>query len=135
VKPAPTPASHRAAAAGAVFMTPLVSPIIATAAPSSTAFREILPWLIALLVLAVIGGIVIMLVRRWVRSSDGPSEEGFTLHDLRQLHAAGRLSDEEFERAKARLIERVRGTTSENAVSGEAADPSERSDPTEADKE
>jgi membrane protein implicated in regulation of membrane protease activity len=116
-------------------MTPLLSSIIATASPSSTAFRELLPGLIALLVLAVIGGIVIMLVRRWVRSSEAPPEEGFTLHDLRQLHAAGRLSDEEFERAKATLIERVKGAGSENVDAGEPDDSSQPRHPPEVEGE
>jgi membrane protein implicated in regulation of membrane protease activity len=117
-------------------MRPLVSPIIATADPSQAIFGEVLPWLIALLLFAVVGGIVIMVMRRWVRSSeDGPSGEGFTLHDLRQLHAAGRLSDEEFQQAKARLIERVKGATSENAEAAEPHDSSPRRDPQDADKE
>jgi hypothetical protein len=118
-----------------MLMTPPVSAMIASPDPGSALFRELLPWLIALLVLAVIGGIIIMVVRRWVRSPDGTPEEGFTLHDLRQLHAAGRLSDEEFQRAKATLIERVTGAASENATAPGPGDSSERRNPPDADRE
>ena len=97
-----------------MLMTPLVSMMIASANPSSTAFRELLPWLIVLLVLAIVGGLIIMALRRWVRSPDRAGSADFTLHDLRRMHAAGQLSDAEFERAKAALIDRVRGKTSEN---------------------
>jgi len=41
----------------------------------------------------------------------GPDESsgvGFTLSDLRQLHKSGQMSDEEFERAKAKVVEAAR---------------------------
>ncbi|MDY7108815.1 MAG: SHOCT domain-containing protein [Planctomycetota bacterium] len=116
-------------------MTPPLAPLIATVDQGSALFREVLPWLVALLVLAVVGGIVIMIVRRWVRSSDAPPEEGFTLHDLRQLHAAGRLGDEEFERAKAKLIERVKAAASENADAEGPHDSPDRRRPTDDERE
>ena len=61
-------------------------------------------WLGALLVLVV--GLFVVVV--WVRRRLSPNEdfrgEGFTLGDLRRLHNAGQLSDEEFEKAKAGMI-------------------------------
>lgn len=118
--------------AGDMPMTPLASMLIAAANPGSTAFGELLPWLIVLLVLAIVGGLVIMALRRWVRSPDAAPKEGFTLHELRQLHAAGQLSDEEFQRAKAALIERVKGATSENAAEPGSDSSEERRDPPDA---
>jgi hypothetical protein len=66
---------------------------------------------VALRVVAVIGVVavlaaVVAYVRRWMFSNeDAPiSPGGFTLSDLRQLHRDGKMSDEEFERAKARLV-------------------------------
>ena len=35
---------------------------------------------------------------------------GFTLNDLRTLHRQGKLSDEEFERAKSKLVSNVQST-------------------------
>ena len=69
------------------------------------------PWLFitaALLVLgglAVVGFVVIALMRRHYRDTDSVAEAGFTLQNLRDLHAAGELDDEEFLRAKAQLLE------------------------------
>jgi len=44
----------------------------------------------------------------WVRKRLSPNEdfhgEGFTLSDLRQMHKDGKLTDEEFERAKAKMV-------------------------------
>jgi hypothetical protein len=54
------------------------------------------------LVLALFG------VVAWLRRRLSPNEdfhaEGFTLGDLRKLHQAGKLSDEEFEKAKAGIV-------------------------------
>ena len=79
--------------------------------PSSagSAFGEMLPWLAGLTVLVVAGGLVIYLLRRSLGRGDAPPE-GFTLQDLRDLHARGSLSDEEFERARSTLIEHASRT-------------------------
>ena len=113
-------------------MTPLASMMIAAANPGSSAFGELLPWLIVLLALAIVGGLIIMALRRRVRSPHAAPSEGFTLHDLRQMHAAGQLSDEEFQRAKAALIERVKGATSENEVEAGADSSEEQRGPRDA---
>lgn len=75
-----------------------------TPAQPGRLFQDLLPWLGALVALVVIGGIIVALVRRSLRSDAGASPGGFSLQELRDLHDAGELSDEEFERAKAKLI-------------------------------
>jgi hypothetical protein len=57
------------------------------------------------LVAAVIGGfwLVTLLKRRLTRSDDEPAPLGFSLADLRELHRSGKLSDEEFERARTKM--------------------------------
>lgn len=70
-------------------------------------FGRLLPWLIMLLVVVVVGAAGIYLVRRMLQGGHGATGEGFTLYELRQMRAAGQLSDEEFERAKALIIGRV----------------------------
>ncbi len=70
------------------------------------AFGELVPWLLLLIGVVVVGAVIIWLARRAVdRASD--SGGGFSLHELRQLHASGQLSDEEYERAKASIIGHV----------------------------
>ena len=75
-------------------------------------FGQVLPWLIMLLVVVVVGAAGIYLVRRMLQGSHGATGEGFTLYELRRMRAAGQLSDEEFERAKALIIGRVGGSGS-----------------------
>ncbi len=59
----------------------------------------------AALVLVVLGTLgVVWARRRLVDTDDDASTAGLTLHDLRQLHARGELTDEEFEAAKAAII-------------------------------
>ena len=78
---------------------------LAAAAPGNL-FRRILPWLVALALLVVAAAVVIWLIRRAIRPPAGDSG-GFSLQELRELHAQGRLTDEEFERAKASIIGRI----------------------------
>lgn len=77
---------------------------------SDQLLADILPWLILLFGVVAAGGIVIYVMRRYLTSDAGQSGDGFTLHDLRQLHAAGELSDEEFEKARAAMIGRLKST-------------------------
>lgn len=55
---------------------------------------------------ALLLAVLAVYVRRWLLSKDDePSDPGgFALSDLRRLHHEGKLSDEEFERAKAQLV-------------------------------
>jgi hypothetical protein len=61
-------------------------------------------WITILLVVVLIFAGVVF----WLRQRLSPHEdfrgEGFTLGDLRRLHKEGKLSDAEFERAKAGMI-------------------------------
>lgn len=81
------------------------------AATGGELFLNLLPWLAALVALVVIGGIAIFAAKRMLSSSGDSTVEGFTLQSLRDLHAAGELSDEEFAKAKAAMIGQVRGAS------------------------
>lgn len=67
-----------------------------------------LVWFGGMLVAALIAGyIIVRIVRR--RSMDGgAAKEAFTLQDLREMRAAGQISESEFESMKAGLIGRLR---------------------------
>lgn len=87
------------------------SSTILTASPAGgEMFRELLPWLVVLLITVIVGGVVMYVARRIAHRSDNQQDIGFTLHDLRQLHERGELTDEQFERARAKMIASVRGT-------------------------
>ena len=69
---------------------------------------SIIKWSLLLVVLVVIGWVTVWQVRRRMTSPDESSGAGFTLSDLRQLHKSGQMSDEEFERAKAKVVDAAR---------------------------
>jgi hypothetical protein len=94
----------------------------AGAPPSGSLFGQLWPWLAALLLLVCVGGVAIYVSRRSVGRDETGRSEGFTLQDLRDLHASGSLTDEEFERAKASVIGRV---ASAETQASEAADHDE----------
>jgi hypothetical protein len=104
-----------------------VLPHLAAARPPEEGLSEVLPWLLVLLGAVIIGGIILVAVRRTLRSGGGgpPADAGFTLQDLRDLHAAGELSDDEFARARDAMIERVKGATSENVEDADPRDPND----------
>lgn len=66
-------------------------------------------WVSVVLVLIVVAGLVLVSqLKRRLQHSDSPISAGFTLSDLRQMHKSGQMSDEEFERAKAKVVEAAR---------------------------
>lgn len=67
-------------------------------------FARIWPMLLGLLVLAVVGGLFAMWLRRRIGSQDAGATQGFTLDDLRQMHKRGEMSDEEFAQAKSAML-------------------------------
>jgi uncharacterized membrane protein len=76
------------------------------ASPASRLVGDVLPWLGVLVLAVLIGVAAIHFVRRWfTRDDEKPAD--FTLQQLRELHAAGNLTDEEFERAKSAVIGRT----------------------------
>ena len=60
---------------------------------------------VALIVFVGLGFFAVMWVRKRMSPHEDMHGEGFTLTDLRELHRSGKISDEEFERAKAKMVE------------------------------
>jgi hypothetical protein len=61
-------------------------------------------WGAVLIVILIIAFVAVIYVRRLMSHDEDFHGEGFTLGDLRQLHKAGQLSDEEFDKAKSLLV-------------------------------
>jgi hypothetical protein len=89
---------------------------------SSDASASVYVWAIVLIgVVAVLFGAI-----AWARKRLSPNEEfhgeGFTLSDLRRMHKEGKLSDDEFERAKAKMVEAMHAAQArKEAAKAEAA--------------
>src|SRR5687768_12053515 len=73
-------------------------------AAQENALSSVFVWSLVLVAI-VIGAfwLVSMLKRRLKVTDDEPASLGFTLSDLREMHRAGQLSDEEFERARTKM--------------------------------
>ncbi len=72
---------------------------------ASDLFTQIAPWLGALVVIAVVGGLIISAARRnMINKSSDHSTSGFTLADLRRLKESGEMDQAQYERAKAALM-------------------------------
>ena len=69
----------------------------------NTSNTSILIWSLVLLAVVLAGFVVVSLVKKRYTKQDEGLTTGFTLSDLRQLHKQGKLSTEEFERAKAAI--------------------------------
>jgi hypothetical protein len=62
-------------------------------------------WSLVLIAFLVLGFYAVAKVKQWAKRPDDESATGFSLGDLRALHKAGKLSTEEFEKAKALIVE------------------------------
>ena len=72
---------------------------------ASDLFNQIAPWLGGLVVVAVIGGLIMGAARRnATNKSMDTSSIGFTLADLRRLKDSGQMDQEQYDRAKAALM-------------------------------
>lgn len=80
----------------------------ATQSSASDVFMTILPYAGVIIGGAIIGGVIMMIVRRRIDASGSGTPVGFTLSDLKELRDRGELSDEEFERARQDVITRAR---------------------------
>ena len=60
-----------------------------------------------LIVTIIIAFFAVVRLRKWLTDDDdagGPARAGFSLSDLKQLHREGKISTEEFERARAKMV-------------------------------
>lgn len=81
--------------------------VLASAAPTpAQASQDTLTLWTAIAMLfaaTIVGAIIIACVARWFKRSQD-SQAVFTLHELRTLHADGRLTDDEFNRMKQTML-------------------------------
>ena len=106
--------------------------------PMAENTSQVLFWCAVLLATAFIMGVVFFWLRKRLAAMDDDSPAavnplGFTLSDLRQMHDAGQISDEEFDFAKRKMIAKTKAKLdSENAPSDEEPEVEDLGDLTEA---
>ena len=85
-------------------MTAFFRPAIAQVKPALPG-GEILLWTGVVVILLVLLWLVMTVAKKKLdRMQEERREIPFTLHDLRQLHAEGKLTDDEYKKAKAQVI-------------------------------
>lgn len=95
--------------------------------------QQILFWLVVLVAVATVLGVGALILLRRLRRTDEPGPTlGFTLADLRELHAQGQLNDAEFEAAKAKMLARTRSDLDQDQAK-KASPPSLAPGPAPAD--
>ncbi len=72
-----------------------------------SSFIDVLPATILLIAFAIVGGIIIFLVRKNLKSTPTKTTT-FSLSELRKLRDEGTLSEEEYERARQSIIAQSR---------------------------
>ncbi len=65
---------------------------------------SVLVWSIILIAMVVVGLLAVSWVKKRIQQPDEPASAGFSLDDLRKLRRDGQISDEQYERARQRLI-------------------------------
>lgn len=75
-------------------------------------------WSLVLIIILVVLFGAVALYRRWMKADGASGGEGFTLSDLRRLHKAGQMTDEEFEKAKKILIGSVKAAAEKMGEKG-----------------
>ncbi len=92
---------------------PVALPVTYLAQPAG-----VFGWSLVVIVLVVVGFMAIAWLRKWMKDDDVPSGGiGFGLSELRQMHARGALTDEEYERARGKM------TASAKAITANMPDP------------
>ncbi|MCC6239072.1 MAG: hypothetical protein IT448_02055 [Phycisphaerales bacterium] len=65
-------------------------------------------WLVVLLVIVAVGAALVLWLRKWYASSDAHVQGGFTLAEIRKLHQEGRMTGEEYEKARMLILGQAR---------------------------
>ena len=84
--------------------------------PEASDYGTIIMWSLLLIGLIVAGWVTVLQIKRRLQRPDVTAGAGFSLSDLRQLHKSGQMSDEEFERAKAKVVDAARRATAREAA-------------------
>jgi hypothetical protein len=84
--------------------------------PDASDYGTIIMWSLLLIGLIVAGWVTVLQIKRRLQKPDVTAGAGFTLSDLRQLHKSGQMSTEEFERAKAKVVDAARRATAREAA-------------------
>ena len=83
--------------------------------PGGADVGTVMMWSAGLILALMVGLWVATRIKRRMQQPEEPTvAAGFTLADLRQLHRSGQMTDEEFERAKVKVVAAAQRATERN---------------------
>src|SRR5687767_1384265 len=73
----------------------------------------ILGWSLVLILFIVGMFMAVIWLKKWMKDDEdaAPAKLGLTLSDLRQIHARGEMTDEEYERARSKMMASAKAAT------------------------
>src|SRR5258706_2816483 len=95
-------------------MAGLLSQFLADLTDEQTHNALIGSLILIVILLLLFGGVVVY--RKWMNADDTTTGDNFTLSDLRRLHKEGKMTDGEFESAKAILIGSLKAAAAQSAA-------------------
>lgn len=88
----------------------VVSMLTFARAPSAAQTGEVLLWVGVLIAMIMVATIAILIMRKRLLAEDGQADSGSFMDELREARNRGEITPEEFDAARARLIEKMKGT-------------------------
>ena len=89
----------------------MASRIVASSLLAAGDIGRVIGWSLVLIALIVVAFLVVMRLRQWLQSDDEPVAAGFSISDLKRLHREGKLSTEEFEKARDKMLGAAKAMT------------------------
>jgi hypothetical protein len=107
----------------------LIASLLA-AAPPNKDYQAIFLWSFVLIALLIVAFAGYSYLKKWMNSAEEPIAGGFTLSDMRELHRQGKMSTEEFEAARSKMVAAAKRMTDQMpAVTPRRTPPGRPGDP------
>ena len=78
---------------------------------AATGVPAVIGWSLVLIAVVIVGFLVVIRLRQWLQADDEPVAAGFSISDLKRLHKEGKISTEEFERARQKMVGAAKAMT------------------------
>lgn len=100
-----------------------IAPASLPLAQSASNTTGVLLWAGVLIVVAMVGGVVIAMVRRNMLGEPDAGDDGSMLDQMRRMVDRGEMSQQEFDLARRKIIERAQAARESRAPDSDPADP------------
>jgi hypothetical protein len=95
------------------------------------AYLSLTIWSVVLVVVLLVLFTVVAWLRKWTSRQDEPSQTpgtGFTLRELREMHEQGQITDQEFERTRAKVVQDAKTAADQQARTDKTSPQNDQND-------